>query len=145
MSWLQWNHHWLQVELDKLYRFHYLLFPTDPLLPLKNAKYRENQWKSQYFFSGFAHELTPIRPTLAPSRTRQALSIPLFTFSIRPALVLQKCQIPQKTLKFENYRPGFALGRVPMYPMMGPDRSCWDLSISHFIHQFWMCYHWEKR
>jgi hypothetical protein len=93
MSWLQWDQHRFQVELDELYRFHYLLSPTDPLLPLKNAKYRENQWKSQYFLSGFVHELTPMRPSLAPSRIWRALSIPLFTFPNRPSLAPQKCQI----------------------------------------------------
>jgi hypothetical protein len=50
----------------------------------------------EYFLSGFAQELVPIRPTLVPSRTRRALSIPLFTFPNRPLphLAPLKCQKP---------------------------------------------------
>jgi hypothetical protein len=34
MSWLQLGQHWFQVELDELYRLHYLLSQTDPPCPL---------------------------------------------------------------------------------------------------------------
>jgi hypothetical protein len=78
-----------------------ITFPNrPPLTPQKCQilqKKRQKTSKSQYFLSGFVHELATIRPTLVPSRTRRALSIPLFTFPIKPPLTPLKCKIPWKS------------------------------------------------
>ena len=45
-----------------------------------------------FFLIGFAYELVPTLFSLVPSRSRRALSIPLFTFFSSPFLPGEKCK-----------------------------------------------------
>ncbi len=90
------------------------------LISIKNNKIDVEYLSSgfEYFLSGFAQELVPIRPTLVPGRTRRALSIPLFTFPNRPSL-------PSENTKYRKNRQNLSI-------------SCPDSLVSWFqLDQHW--------
>jgi hypothetical protein len=90
----------------------------------------------EYFLSGFAYEPTPIKPTLAPSRTRRALSTPLITFPNRPPLTPQKCKILQKkwrkTSKSQYFLAGFVYDLIQIKTTLAPSRTRRALSTPLF-------------
>ena len=80
----------------------------------------------EYFFSGFACGPVPTEPSLVPSRSRRALSIPRVAFFLRPPPNWRKAQNTAKILVFLS---GLRYGPIPIKPSLVPSRSRRALSI----------------
>ena len=62
--------------------------------PQNTAKKAQKITETKYFLYRFAELLAPTLTTMAPRRSRRALSIELVCFQNGPSLVPQKCRIP---------------------------------------------------
>ena len=108
--------------------------------PLSDVRYLSTGF--EYFLSRFAGSLAPMAPTMVPSRTRRALSVPYFAFFLSPPPRGGKSQKlwknHEKPWNYQYYRSRFVWQLAKLAPMMVPNRTRRALSTMLFPLLQWL-------